>query len=64
MWKVDAKSDWNGFLSFILYQYLRFSPVSCPIHRAANPLHYYSDLTTLNEVHTIGGVWANMLHNV
>lgn len=30
---------------------------------ATNPLRY-SNLRTLNEVHAIGEVWANMLHNV
>ena len=33
------------------------------ICRTTNPLRY-SNLTTLNEVHSIGEVWANMLHNV
>ncbi|KAF8233727.1 peptidase M36, partial [Tricholoma matsutake] len=45
-------------------------PISAPptsltgtICRTTNPL-CYSNLTTLNEVHAIGEVWANMLHNV
>ena len=31
--------------------------------RITNPLRY-SSLKTLSEVHDIGEVWANMLHNV
>jgi hypothetical protein len=44
------------YLPYIPLQYLHHN-------RVINPLRY-SSLRKLNEVHAIGEVWANMLHNV
>ncbi|KAF8056582.1 metallo proteinase 10 [Lyophyllum atratum] len=69
----DAMAEWVNFKSdkvkdFVLGQYvtndtagIRTFPYSTDAK--VNPLRY-SSLAKLNEVHAIGEVWANMLHNV
>ncbi|KAJ7452329.1 Fungalysin metallopeptidase-domain-containing protein [Mycena latifolia] len=69
----DTMADWNEKTSaavpdFVLGQYvindtagIRSHPYST--NATTNPLRY-SSLVGLNEVHDIGEVWANMLHNV
>ena len=53
---------------FVLGQYVINDPAGIRSHpystsATTNPLRY-SSLRTLTEVHDIGEVWANMLHNV
>lgn len=69
----DAMAEWvvqksDKVEDFVMGQYvlgskkgIRQYPYSTD--PAINPLRY-SNLRTLNEVHAIGEVWANMLHNV
>ncbi|KAF8068664.1 metallo proteinase 10 [Lyophyllum atratum] len=69
----DAMADWVNLKSdivkdFVLGQYVknntggvRTAPYSTDAK--VNPLRY-SSVAKLNEVHAIGEVWANMLHNV
>ncbi|KAJ3514000.1 hypothetical protein NLJ89_g2625 [Agrocybe chaxingu] len=69
----DAMADWTEKTSsavpdYVLGQYvindaagIRSHPYSTSA--TVNPLRY-SSLRTLNEVHDIGEVWANILHNV
>ncbi|KAJ7592604.1 Fungalysin metallopeptidase-domain-containing protein [Mycena floridula] len=69
----DAMADWNEKTSaavpdYVLGQYvindaagIRSHPYSTSA--TVNPLRY-SSLKTLTEVHDIGEVWANILHNV
>ncbi|KAJ7448108.1 Fungalysin metallopeptidase-domain-containing protein [Mycena latifolia] len=69
----DTMADWNEKMSaavpdFVLGQYvindtagIRTHPYST--NATTNPLRY-SSLVGLTEVHDIGEVWANMLHNV
>ncbi|KAH9164614.1 Fungalysin metallopeptidase-domain-containing protein [Lactarius sanguifluus] len=54
--------------NFVLGQYVINNPAGIRSHpystsATTNPLRY-SSLKTLTEVHSIGEVWANMLHNV
>ncbi|KAJ7155333.1 Fungalysin metallopeptidase-domain-containing protein [Mycena filopes] len=69
----DAMADWNekttsAVPDYVMGQYvindaagIRSHPYSTSA--TVNPLRY-SSLATLNEVHDIGEVWANILHNV
>ncbi|KAJ8481442.1 hypothetical protein ONZ51_g5966 [Trametes cubensis] len=55
-------------VDYVLGQYVINDPAGIRSHpystdATVNPLRY-SSLPTLNEVHDIGEVWANMLHNV
>ncbi|TCD67860.1 hypothetical protein EIP91_011857 [Steccherinum ochraceum] len=69
----DAMAEWLEHKDatvpdFILGQYVENNTVGIRSHpystsATTNPLRY-SSLQTLNEVHDIGEVWANMLHNV
>ncbi|KAI0315941.1 Fungalysin metallopeptidase-domain-containing protein [Amylostereum chailletii] len=68
----DAFADWteqsSGIVDYIMGQYVVNDPAgirSHPYSRSSttNPLTYAS-VGTLNEVHNIGEVWANTLHNV
>ncbi|KAJ7065817.1 Fungalysin metallopeptidase-domain-containing protein [Mycena amicta] len=69
----DAMADWNEKTSaavpdYVLGQYVINSTAGIRTHpystsATTNPLRY-SSLRTLTEVHAIGEVWANMLHNV
>ncbi|KAJ7723080.1 Fungalysin metallopeptidase-domain-containing protein [Mycena metata] len=69
----DAFADWNEKNSsavpdFILGAYLENNVAGIRTHpystsATTNPLTY-ANLATLNEVHNIGEVWANILHNV
>ncbi|KAF9261835.1 hypothetical protein L218DRAFT_988704 [Marasmius fiardii PR-910] len=70
----DAVADWfahsNSFsiTDFVMGQWVTNSPRgirSYPYSTSTttNPLRY-SSIATLNEVHAIGEVWANILHNV
>ncbi|KAF8156585.1 Fungalysin metallopeptidase-domain-containing protein [Crassisporium funariophilum] len=69
----DTMANWNEKNSsavpdFVLGQYVVDDPAGIRSHpystnATTNPLRY-STLQTLNEVHNIGEVWANMLHNV
>ncbi|KAJ7260117.1 Fungalysin metallopeptidase-domain-containing protein [Mycena rebaudengoi] len=69
----DAMADWteqtNAVVTdYVLGQYLTNSSAGIRSHpystsATVNPLRYGS-LRTLNEVHDIGEVWANILHNV
>ncbi|KAF9004975.1 hypothetical protein BDZ89DRAFT_1145365 [Hymenopellis radicata] len=49
--------------TFVLNDAAGFRSYPYSTNATANPLRY-SDLQQLNEVHAIGEVWANMLHNV
>ncbi|KAF8156604.1 Fungalysin metallopeptidase-domain-containing protein [Crassisporium funariophilum] len=69
----DAMADWTEKTSsavpdYVMGQYVINDPAGIRTHpystsATVNPLRY-STLKTLNEVHDIGEVWANMLHNV
>ncbi|KAF9008254.1 Fungalysin metallopeptidase-domain-containing protein [Cyathus striatus] len=69
----DAMAEWTEHTSaavpdYILGQYVTNDPAGIRSHpystnAATNPLRY-SSLKTLTEVHDIGEVWANTLHNV
>ncbi|KAF8067459.1 Fungalysin metallopeptidase-domain-containing protein [Lyophyllum atratum] len=69
----DAMADWTEHTSsavpdYILGQYVENNTRGIRTHpystsATVNPLRY-SSIATLNEVHNIGEVWANMLHNV
>ncbi|PFH46766.1 hypothetical protein AMATHDRAFT_153918 [Amanita thiersii Skay4041] len=69
----DAMADWteknsSAVADYVLGQYVIDDPAGIRSHpystsSTVNPLRY-SDLRTLKEVHDIGEVWANMLHNV
>ncbi|KAI0302901.1 Fungalysin metallopeptidase-domain-containing protein [Multifurca ochricompacta] len=68
----DTMADWNAqgatTVDFVLGQYVINNPAGIRTHpystsATTNPLRY-SNLQTLTEVHAIGEVWANMLHNV
>lgn len=69
----DAMADWTEKTSsavpdYVLGQYVINDPAGIRSHpystsSAVNPLTY-SSLQTLTEVHDIGEVWANILHNV
>ncbi|KAI9434882.1 Fungalysin metallopeptidase-domain-containing protein [Lactarius indigo] len=68
----DALADWffqgATTVDFVLGQYVSNNPAGIRSHpystsAVTNPLRY-SSLKTLTEVHDIGEVWANMLHNV
>jgi len=68
----DAFADWTEqgceTEDFTLGEYVTNHPGGIRSHpystdMTTNPLKY-SSLSTLNEVHAIGEVWANMLHNV
>ncbi|KAH9056490.1 Fungalysin metallopeptidase-domain-containing protein [Lactarius vividus] len=68
----DTMADWASqgatTVDFVLGQYVINDPAGIRSHpystsATTNPLRY-SSLKTLTEVHDIGEVWANMLHNV
>ncbi|KAI0739678.1 Fungalysin metallopeptidase-domain-containing protein [Daedaleopsis nitida] len=69
----DAMAEWTehksaAIVDFVLGQYVINDPAGIRSHpystsATTNPLRY-SSLQTLREVHDIGEVWANMLHNV
>ncbi|GLB39392.1 putative fungalysin metallopeptidase (M36) [Lyophyllum shimeji] len=69
----DAMADWTEHNSsavpdFVLGAYVENKASGIRTHpystnATVNPLRY-SSIATLNEVHNIGEVWANMLHNV
>ncbi|KAI0357172.1 hypothetical protein OH77DRAFT_1399444 [Trametes cingulata] len=69
----DAMAEWTEhknatIVDYVLGQYVIDDPAGIRSHPystdpTVNPLRY-SSLQTLNEVHDIGEVWANMLHNV
>ncbi|KAH8981284.1 Fungalysin metallopeptidase-domain-containing protein [Lactarius hatsudake] len=68
----DTMADWASqgatTVDFVLGQYVINNPAGIRSHpystsATTNPLRY-SSLKTLTEVHAIGEVWANMLHNV
>ncbi|KAI0688605.1 Fungalysin metallopeptidase-domain-containing protein [Cytidiella melzeri] len=69
----DAMADWMEHKDatvpdYILGQWVENNTVGIRTHpystsATVNPLTY-ANLTTLTEVHAIGEVWANMLHNV
>ncbi|KAI9434880.1 Fungalysin metallopeptidase-domain-containing protein [Lactarius indigo] len=68
----DTMADWASqgatTVDFVLGQYVTNNPAGIRSHpystsATTNPLRY-SSLKTLHEVHAIGEVWANMLHNV
>ncbi|KAG6819842.1 hypothetical protein H0H93_008045 [Arthromyces matolae] len=69
----DAMADWVHHTSgdvedFVLGQFVTKNTAGIRTHPYStdsnvNPLRY-SNLAKLNEVHLIGEVWANMLHNV
>ncbi|KAH9167273.1 Fungalysin metallopeptidase-domain-containing protein [Lactarius sanguifluus] len=69
----DTMADWASqgatTVDFVLGQYVINNPagIAATPHRlqqsTTNPLRY-SSLKLLHEVHAIGEVWANMLHNV
>ncbi|PPQ72749.1 hypothetical protein CVT26_003029 [Gymnopilus dilepis] len=69
----DAMANWNEKTSaavpdYVLGQYVINNPAGIRTHpystnATTNPLRY-SDLQTRTEVHAIGEIWANMLHNV
>ena len=61
--QTDATTD-----NFAMGQWVIDDPAGIRTHpystsASTNPLRY-SSIRTLNEVHNIGEVWANMLHNV
>ncbi|KAJ7703689.1 Fungalysin metallopeptidase-domain-containing protein [Mycena rosella] len=69
----DAMAEWTEQTSatikdYTMGQYVTGDPAGIRTHpystsKTVNPLTYAS-VGTLNEVHNIGEVWANMLHNV
>ncbi|KAI0822089.1 Fungalysin metallopeptidase-domain-containing protein [Trametes gibbosa] len=69
----DANAEWTEhknatIVDFVLGQYVINDPAGIRSHPystdpTVNPLRY-SSLQTLSEVHDIGEVWANLLHNV
>ncbi|KAJ7463307.1 Fungalysin metallopeptidase-domain-containing protein [Mycena latifolia] len=69
----DAMADWTEKTSaavpdYVMGQYIVNSAAGIRTHpystnSTVNPLTYAS-VATLNEVHNIGEVWANLLHNV
>ncbi|KAK7464357.1 hypothetical protein VKT23_006524 [Stygiomarasmius scandens] len=69
----DAMADWTEKTSaavpdYVMGQYVTNDPAGIRSHpystsASVNPLRY-SSLQTLREVHDIGEVWANILHNV
>ncbi|KAI9443781.1 Fungalysin metallopeptidase-domain-containing protein, partial [Lactarius indigo] len=68
----DTLADWASqgatTVDFVLGQYVINDPAGIRSHpystsATTNPLRY-SSLKTLTEVHDIGEVWANILHNV
>ncbi|KAG5726674.1 Extracellular elastinolytic metalloproteinase, partial [Termitomyces sp. T112] len=69
----DAMADWvehnsSALPDFVLGEYVMNSPAGIrgfpySTNNKTNPLRY-SDLQTRGEVHNIGEIWANMLHNV
>ncbi|KAF9488922.1 hypothetical protein BDN71DRAFT_1484991 [Pleurotus eryngii] len=69
----DAMAEWTehtsaAFPDYVMGQYVINSPAGIRTHpystsATVNPLRY-STIATLNEVHDIGEVWANILHNV
>ncbi|KAF5346156.1 hypothetical protein D9758_009963 [Tetrapyrgos nigripes] len=69
----DAMAEWTEqtsaeILDWVTGTYVLDDPAGVRSHpystsASVNPLRY-SSLQTLNEVHDIGEVWANMLHNV
>ncbi|KAF8623300.1 hypothetical protein AX17_007472 [Amanita inopinata Kibby_2008] len=69
----DAMADWtektcSAVPDYILGQYVTDNPAGIRSHpystsMTVNPLTY-GDLRTRTEVHDIGEVWANILHNV
>ncbi|KAF8970318.1 Fungalysin metallopeptidase-domain-containing protein [Flammula alnicola] len=69
----DALADWTEKTSsavpdYVLGQYVINDPAGIRTHpystsATTNPLRY-SSIASLNEVHDIGEVWANILHNV
>ncbi|KAJ7676842.1 Fungalysin metallopeptidase-domain-containing protein [Mycena polygramma] len=69
----DAMADWTEKTSsavpdYVMGQYIINDPAGIRTHpystsATVNPLTYAS-VGTLNEVHNIGEVWANLLHNV
>ncbi|KAI0667557.1 Fungalysin metallopeptidase-domain-containing protein [Trametes maxima] len=69
----DAFAEWTEhknatIVDFVLGQYVVNDPAGIRTHPYStdpnvNPLRY-SSLQTLSEVHDIGEVWANLLHNV
>ncbi|TFK32706.1 Fungalysin metallopeptidase-domain-containing protein [Crucibulum laeve] len=69
----DAMAEWTEHTSatitdYVLGQYVTNDPAGIRSHpystsATTNPLRY-SSLKTLTEVHDIGEVWANILHNV
>ncbi|KAF9456503.1 Fungalysin metallopeptidase-domain-containing protein [Collybia nuda] len=69
----DAMAEWTEQTSsavpdYVLGQYVTNTPAGIRTHpystsASVNPLRY-SSVKALNEVHNIGEVWANILHNV
>ncbi|KAF9460271.1 Fungalysin metallopeptidase-domain-containing protein [Collybia nuda] len=69
----DAMAEWTEHTSsavpdYVMGQYVTNNAAGIRTHpystsASVNPLRY-SSIRTLNEVHNIGEVWANMLHNV
>ncbi|THH06562.1 hypothetical protein EW146_g9575 [Bondarzewia mesenterica] len=69
----DTMADWteqtsSPIVDYVLGQYVTNNAAGIRSHpystsTATNPLNY-SSLQTLSEVHAIGEVWANTLHNV
>ena len=69
----DAFAEWTTHTSaavpdFVMGAYVTNKSTGIRTHpystsASVNPLRY-SSVKTLNEVHNIGEVWANMLHNV
>ncbi|TFK32708.1 Fungalysin metallopeptidase-domain-containing protein [Crucibulum laeve] len=69
----DAMAEWTEHTSatitdYVLGQYVTNDAAGIRTHpystsATTNPLRY-SSIKTLNEVHNIGEVWANLLHNV
>jgi len=69
----DAMAEWTEHTSsavsdYVMGQYVINSAAGIRTHpystsATTNPLRY-SSIAALNEVHNIGEVWANMLHNV
>ncbi|KAJ8482472.1 hypothetical protein ONZ45_g14935 [Pleurotus djamor] len=69
----DAMAEWTEhksaeIIDYVLGQYVINNPAGIRTHpystsATTNPLRY-SSIASLNEVHAIGEVWANILHNV
>ncbi|RDB26236.1 Extracellular metalloproteinase 9 [Hypsizygus marmoreus] len=69
----DAMAEWTeqksaNITDYVMGQYVINSAAGIRTHPystdpAVNPLRY-SSIANLNEVHNIGEVWANLLHNV